>query len=297
MSNWFEPVRKTQTINNIEQNKRRCIDLITLTFNDPYKNKIDTVEEFNELISNALTMYKPSVVLRIVGTINKSFATRVFPLRAVKRRLNALKAEQHSNYISNDDFALLMNNAVDMLRANDSPNDEQTRYFCVFLLCALYGLRLGDADRMTSEDLRFLLNRGQLVIETQKTRVKQNLVCDSESKRSITRTVLEHLERLEERRVNKVPLSTYFTRHYESVLGRPKEKQIGFHALRFRFSKLGECEDAREASLVEFTTKIKDAEKSGEMGHSRPAMTKYYQRTQQRNDLNNNERQQNLRPL
>lgn len=239
--NIFAPNNKT--LMNKAQNEKRIAKLINTVLG---KEKIETLTELYTVLTEGLIQYKPSTVKRMLKTI-KTQVDFDIPLTTIFRRINTVG--NHNNYISQSDFDKMFSVAVKELQR---PGGRYTRYFILFILCGMFGLRISDAQLITIEELKKLQAEGVLCVRTKKTGVIATLVNNNPE---ILNLVIDRFTSTDSKQTHY----KLFTHHYEQTLNKVKPPGLGFHSLRFLFS-------------------VDKIEKYQEMGHATPSMTDKYQR-------------------
>jgi integrase len=280
MSDWFTKQVNPKTARNILENETRSKRIIRNIFGSS-EYKIKNEAEFSRFIDVCLNSHEPTVVARIAKYINIHNTVSPFDLKVVTRKLKQLKSRSHSNFLSTEDFTKLFNQALKLLETNQTTNQDQTNYLCIFMLCALFGLRRSDALSLDAENLTFLLATKRLIIETHKTKSHQIIECNDPTTQHIVRIILTHLNKLGGK-FQDVKLAELFTQHYVTTLNKKKPKQLGFHALRFRFSALTYNFEAGDKTIVintkEDPFELNDLSKH--LGHTNVGTSNFYRQTE-----------------
>lgn len=307
MMNWFTKTCKERTTQNKRQNETRAKKIIHHIFGDP-NYLISTEEEMNMIINKAKEVYAPSTIGRLVNWINKNSTVKQFDISFVIKNLKR-NNKRERNFLSREDYSKMFNVVYSMIKNCNNINDKYAHsFYCVFLLCSIFGLRNSDASNFSMDDLKMLISNNRIIITIEKTQNPLEIVVKSKKVKDILCDIVKSMEMNGPILKNK--LFDYFEKLYTTTLNKPKPKNLSFGCLRFRFSTIDtilkddekyECDNNSLAvtsnenneefnfdKTKEFTTSNDEAfleTKRKQMGHTTVRMTKHYQNVQLRNEI------------
>jgi integrase len=224
---WFEKDSKERTLQNNIQNEKRAYNLLKSCLNS---DRITSIEEFDKLLNHASTIYCASVIIRMLN-VWKKYSTISIDFKVVKSKLRKIQFKEQDNFIHNDETKIMLLKIINILHYSEYQKNE-TSFFCLFLLCAMFGLRVSDAADLTYSQLNRLYEEEELIIQTKKNSVPQKLSVHHIFKKKILLLIITHMPA-------KFSLSNVYSslkKFYEVTFSKPKQKKVGFHALRFKFS-------------------------------------------------------------